>query len=273
VFLDVDGTYVNDRGVVPASARRAVVRARANGHLVFLCTGRPLPLVVGPVADAGFDGIVASAGGYVEVAGTVLRHRHVAVPDVRHAVEFFDAHGVDFFLEANSGVYGSRHSRARLRAALFRGVSDADALAELARGLGTFIDSLVVDEDLVRRDINKISFFGSGLPLAAVRAEFAGRFDVIPASVSHFGPHSGEMSIPGVHKADGIEVLLEHVGMSREDAVGFGDSLNDLEMLAFVGTGIAMADARPEVKAVADGITPAPDDDGIQAGFAALGLI
>lgn len=36
VFLDVDGTYVNERGVVPPSAERAVRAARANGHLVLL---------------------------------------------------------------------------------------------------------------------------------------------------------------------------------------------------------------------------------------------
>jgi hydroxymethylpyrimidine pyrophosphatase-like HAD family hydrolase len=81
------------------------------------------------------------------------------------------------------------------------------------------------------------------------------------------------MSIPGVHKAAGIEVLLEHLGLSRDDTVAFGDSLNDLEMLAFARTGVAMADAHPAVKAVADAVTGAPDDDGIHAGFAALGLI
>ena len=43
VFLDVDGTLLNDRGLVPVSARAAVAAARASGHLVFLCTGRSLP--------------------------------------------------------------------------------------------------------------------------------------------------------------------------------------------------------------------------------------
>lgn len=40
IFLDVDGTLVNDNGIVPKSARIAVKEARKNGHYVFLCTGR-----------------------------------------------------------------------------------------------------------------------------------------------------------------------------------------------------------------------------------------
>ena len=43
VFLDLDGTYANERGTVPDSAREAVVQARANGHLVFLARGESKP--------------------------------------------------------------------------------------------------------------------------------------------------------------------------------------------------------------------------------------
>ena len=40
VFLDVDGTMVNDRGEIPESAKEAVRRAKANGHKMVVCTGR-----------------------------------------------------------------------------------------------------------------------------------------------------------------------------------------------------------------------------------------
>ena len=81
------------------------------------------------------------------------------------------------------------------------------------------------------------------------------------------------MSIRGVHKASGIEAALEFLGIDRADSVAFGDGFNDLEMLAYVGVGVAMGDAPPEVKAVADRITGSPEEDGIRNGFAALGLI
>lgn len=273
VFLDVDGTYVNDRGVVPESAHRAVVAARANGHQVFLCTGRAVAELWDHIMEAGFDGVIASAGGYVELDGQVLLHRSISEDDVRHVVEFFDTHGVEYYLEANSGLYGSRHSKARLRELVFAGVSDEGLLAELEKGLGPFIDSLIIDQDLVRADINKVSFLDSDLPLERVQAEFAGELHVIPTTVPMFGPNSGEMSIPGIHKATAIELLLEHAGIAREDTLAYGDGLNDLEMIEYVQTGIAMSNAHPILKAAADGVTSDADADGIYASFTALGLI
>ena len=56
VFLDVDGTLVNEGGLVPESAQRAVREARANGHRVFLCTGRSPAELWPQIRDIGFDG-------------------------------------------------------------------------------------------------------------------------------------------------------------------------------------------------------------------------
>ncbi|HET9127699.1 MAG TPA: HAD hydrolase family protein, partial [Propionibacteriaceae bacterium] len=67
VFLDVDGTLVDETGQIPESARGAVREARANGHRVFLCTGRSLAELWPEILDIGFDGLVAAAGAYVEV--------------------------------------------------------------------------------------------------------------------------------------------------------------------------------------------------------------
>lgn len=273
VFLDVDGTFVTYRGVVPPSAQEAVVAARANGHQVFLCTGRSTAELWDEILEPGFDGVIAAAGGYVEYAGEVLLHRSVPVEVVRRVVAFFDRHGADYFLESNSGLYGSPNSRQRLSELLFGGVTDEDVLAELERGLGGFLDSLVVDADLARSDINKISFLDSDLTLEAIRAEFDGVLHVIPATVPMFGPGSGEMSIPGIHNATAIELLIEHAGIPREHTIAYGDGLNDLEMLQYVEVGVAMGNAHPAVRAVADRVTTAADADGIALGFAALGLV
>lgn len=273
VFLDVDGTLVNDRGLVPPSARDAVVAARANGHQVFLCTGRSTAELWDDILGIGFDGVIAAAGGYVEHEGEVLLHRSVDVEHLRHAVEFFDRHGVEYYLEANSGLYGSRRSRERLRDLLFGGVTDEDVLAELERGLGGFIDSLVVGADPIRTDINKISFLDSGVPFETIRAEFEETFVVHHATVPMFGPSSGEMSIPGIHKATAIELPIEHAGIPREDTIAYGDGTNDVEMLQYVEVGVAMGNAHPSLLEVADLVTADADHDGIALSFAGLGLV
>jgi Cof subfamily protein (haloacid dehalogenase superfamily) len=273
VFLDVDGTLVTDRGVVPDSARRAVRAARANGHLVFLCTGRSLAELWGEIMDIGFDGVIAAAGGYVAVDGQVLAHQNVPVDQVRRVMEYFDARGINYFLEANSGLYGSATIKAQMRQVLYGGVTDEDVLAELERGFAPFIDRLIVGADMLRDDINKISFLGSDVPFEAIRAEFAGTFDVIPATVPQFEPNSGELAIAGVHKAGAIEILLEHIDIPVADTMAYGDGHNDLEMLAYVHVGVAMGNAHQRAKEVADDITGSPDEDGILTSFTKYGLI
>lgn len=272
VFVDVDGTLLNDRGLVPDTARAAVRAARANGHLVFLCTGRSLPELWDEILDIGFDGVIAAAGGYIAVEGQVLAHRTVPVEEVRRVVDWFDAQGISYFLEANSGLYGSPGIRAEMRARLYGDVTDENVLAEMERGFAPFLDHLLVGREMVREDINKISFLGSDVPFEVIAAEFGDTFDVIRATVPQFEPNSGELSLAGVHKAGAIETVLDHLGIPRSDTIAFGDGHNDLEMLAFVEVGVAMGNAPAAVRAVADDITGSPDEDGLLAGFTKYGL-
>lgn len=273
VFLDVDGTLVNDRGVVPDSAREAVQRARANGHLVFLCTGRSTSELWDEILDVGFDGVIAAAGGYVEHGGRVLVHHHVPVEHVMRMVDFFQTNGIDYFLESNEGLFGSRNIKARLRHLFFSGVSDEDVLAELQRGLAGFIDSIIVGGEPERAHINKACFMGSEVSLEEIRAEFGDVFDVIPSTVAMFGSSSGELSLAGVHKASGIQILIEHLGIDRADTMAYGDGFNDLEMLDFVAIGVAMGNAHQDVRARADDVTGTVDDGGLHASFTRYGLI
>ncbi|MDO5535616.1 MAG: HAD hydrolase family protein, partial [Propionibacteriaceae bacterium] len=120
VFVDVDGTLVGHDGRIPPSATDAVRAARANGHLVLLCTGRT-PASLWPAVDAvGFDGAVAASGAWVTLGGTtnapetVLVQRSVS-PDVLAEVRaFFDEHDTDVLLDGVDAIHGSPRVRERL---------------------------------------------------------------------------------------------------------------------------------------------------------------
>lgn len=273
VFLDADGTLVNERGLIPQSAREAVAAARRNGHLVFLATGRSLSELWPAILEVGFDGLITAAGGYVELGGQVLRRQHIPVEHVARVMAHFDAHGVDYFLEANDALYGSPNCKDRLAEVIRSAAQTPEELAEIENGFGMLVEALQLAPAEPPADINKVSFLGSGLPLSAVEAEFAGVFDVIPTTVAAWGPNSGELAIPGVHKGAAIELVIDHLGIPIEDTIAFGDGLNDVEMLQLVAVGIAMASAHPRTRAVADAVTGDPDDHGIRDGFAELGLI
>lgn len=69
------------------------------------------------------------------------------------------------------------------------------------------------------------------------------------------------------------EAVLAHLGMDPADAIGIGDNWNHAEMFELCGTAIAMGNAVDGVKALADQVTTAIDDDGILRAFAVNGLI
>ena len=67
----------------------------------------------------------------------------------------------------------------------------------------------------------------------------------------------------GVSKAHGLEILSEHLGISRENIIAAGDNYNDIEMLEYAGLGVAMGNAPDIVKDKADMITDSNDNDGL----------
>ncbi len=56
-----------------------------------------------------------------------------------------------------------------------------------------------------------------------------------------------EVTLAKYTKATGIQFLLDHLDMSLEDSFAFGDSTNDLAMLKYAGTSIAMGNSMPEI--------------------------
>jgi Cof subfamily protein (haloacid dehalogenase superfamily) len=272
VFLDVDGTLIDDYGHVPSSAVDAIRSARANGHQVFVCTGRSMVELSPEVLDIGWDGFVVASGAFVQVASDVLTHRWLTPEALHHVADYFDVHGGGYYFQANDGVYATPRARDLLGRIVSEAVAGDPAFDDLDHGLLGYVDTIDVDADPYVLPITKAIFFDAAATLEEIRSEFPD-FDIVPTSVTVFGPQAGEMMIPGVHKATGIDVILAQGGIDRADTIAIGDSYNDLEMLAHVAVGIAMGNAPQAVKDIADEVTTTPDKDGIRRAFERHGLI
>lgn len=72
-----------------------------------------------------------------------------------------------------------------------------------------------------------------------------------------------ELSATGVTKAVGLAWLCDRLDVPAERVVAFGDMPNDVPLLTWAGRGVAVANAHPAVKRVADEVTGANDDDGV----------
>ncbi|TDK63033.1 Cof-type HAD-IIB family hydrolase [Bacillus salipaludis] len=87
------------------------------------------------------------------------------------------------------------------------------------------------------------------------------------------GARTCDVNLTKSNKAVGVSKLLEKMGIAPDEAIAFGDGLNDIEMLSLVGMGVAMGSARDEVKQAAKMVTFSVEEDGVRFGLERLGLI
>ncbi|MHA7176222.1 HAD-IIB family hydrolase [Arthrobacter sp. Sr24] len=270
IFLDVDGTYA-DFGVVPDGHVKAVQQARAAGHKVFICTGRPLPMLPESILGAGFDGVVASAGAYVQVGDEVLINATFPEDLATRALDVLDTHDAVYILEAQESIQVPAAAEARLRAHI--AAHFASAPVDQPTASSSIIGSLTSFTDRSNLNFAKISVFESPVLMADLIAEIGPEIDVVANSIATEGPHAGELFQRGISKADGVAAVIAHFDIPKSASIAFGDGQNDLEMLAFAGIGVAIEGSAPELLTVADRTAPRPSELGIATAFAELGLI
>ena len=274
IFIDIDGTLVNDSDVIPPSAEIAIKEARNNGHYVFLCTGRSKVEIYDHILKIGFDGIIAAAGGYIEVNNNIIFHKTLSIKSAKHIIEYFDINNVEYYLESNAGLFASKNLKKRLHELFFNDKDmDKKAKAEIKKGLQPFLDAMVENENMLREDINKVSFIESELSFCTIKAEFENEFNVINCTVPAFGKNSGELSLPDINKANAIEKLLANLNLSEIETYAYGDGMNDLEMIQYVKYGIAMGNAKAKLKEVAFDVTNTHDECGIYNSFKKYDII
>lgn len=269
VFLDIDGTYAH-HGVVPSAHAAAVRAVRAAGHLVVLCTGRPKAMVPPHMMVAGLDGFVGGAGAYVEVDGRVLADVRFPAELAARAVEVLDAHDAAYILEGPDALLARPGTDARL-AELF--ASRVPAMARNGRGGADILARLTMRADLSGASFGKVTCFDGEAPIDVLVAEIGAQIAALPSSIVELGDAAGELYLAGMHKAVGLRIAAEALGVALADVVAVGDGLNDVEMLEVAGTGVAIEGAHPAVLAVADRVAAGPERDGLVPLFAELGLL
>ncbi|MFT4041936.1 MAG: Cof-type HAD-IIB family hydrolase [Gordonia sp. (in: high G+C Gram-positive bacteria)] len=268
VFLDIDGTLIDERQQLRSSAVTAVQEARRAGHRVYLCTGRSNSEIPPLVLDIGFDGVISAGGGFVESDGEIVLAATMPPEAVTETEEFLVAHDIEYNLQALTETYPSPGLWDRVDP-LFaaRGVLDPDHLARLRQ-------RLTYRGPAPRDGIAKATFFGRDhSTFTTVRDGLGDRYHVITGTMPHLGESGGEISMPGMHKGSAIVGLAQLLGVSIDDTIAIGDGSNDLEMLDVVGVGIAMGNANDTVKSHADEVTRSVSEDGVWHAFARHGLL
>lgn len=248
MFFDIDGTLIPERhgASVPQSTLTALEKARAEGHLLYVNTGRPLINVDDDVRSLGFDGYVCGCGTYVECGGREIFYRTVDKRLCDETVRLLrECDAVPMF-ERRDGVFFDFEMR---RVPMIEGIRRGFAAQ------GKNVDRCTEDEDFSfdKFIICYDEYTNMDILRPAIERDYfwiyrGGEFaEIVPKPCS---------------KASGIELVLKYHGIEKKNAYAVGDSLNDLPMFDAVGTGIAMGNGIDLIPH-ADHVTDDIDNDGI----------
>ncbi len=233
VFIDVDGTLVDYENHLPDSAVQAIRRARANGHRVYICTGRSKAEVYENIWNIGLDGMIGGNGSYVEDHGHVVMHQLFSMNECKAIVDWLHEHQLEFYLESNNGLFASERFEQEGRETIRqyskrKGVEHADQVS-----VRTVFPTMTFDGELYRDDVNKISFvLNSYADYEAAKAQFP-QFKVGTWGGKGEEALFGDIGIPQIDKATSIQCLLDYLHESREHTMAFGDAKIDILMLEF----------------------------------------
>ncbi len=256
-FFDIDGTLTDDgHGVetaIPESCIQALQQAKAEGHLLFVNTGRVFSTVPNLIRDLPIDGLVLGCGTEIRIKGESVFYHEIDADERKRLIGETKKLPYSTVFEGKMGCAQYHAERdPYVMKILYRygeekfPIYDAEAENYVFEKFCMF--KLPTDE------WGDLSFL-ENYNLIARDPNF---YEVTPLSCS---------------KGNGVRWLLDYYGLSKEDSYAFGDSENDLEMLKAVGHAVVMGQASDNIKKQAEYVTASPAEDGIMKAMIHYGLI
>lgn len=259
LVLDIDGTLVNDKKEITPRTKEALFQVMERGHSVMIASGRPTPGVQKYVDELK----LAEYGGYVLTyngarvqdcsTGKELYEKKLSNSLLRPIYEYAEAHDL--------GIITYQQDMTKEPQVLSGRRLDEWILLEarincLTAGVcENFLDYVNYDiyKILLTADPEK-----SGQYMKELQELFGASANVMRSEAFFI-----EVTARNIDKARTLKKVIGPIGVSQSNTICCGDAFNDITMVEYAGIGVAMGNAKPEVKAVADYITASNEEDGI----------
>jgi Cof subfamily protein (haloacid dehalogenase superfamily) len=260
VFVDLDGTLVHETDDVSPRVIQALQSAQEAGCTIVICTGRSRFEVEPVAAQWGGHGYLITNNGAVISeweTGRILHKVVLPMHAVRQAAQIAHYHGMTLLcIEVEEQNVPQRIFTDR------KFPLPASFLEEHGQRLHE-VDDIRKGVD---RDLLTVMVFGSQEETEAVYTDLIGHLgpevSVFHAPFNRLATWCTYLTPSDANKATAARTVAEILNVAREDTLAIGDHLNDLELLMWSGTGIAMGDGHPLAKAQADHVTGTFEEDG-----------
>ena len=240
---------------IPPSTILALTQAKANGHKVFIATGRP------PIIITNLGTIEHLIDGYVTTNGALcfIGEQTVAC----HAIPQEDAKlVVDDSIKKNYGLImvGEKD------VAVLDPNGDVDRIFRQHLAVQNLELAKPVEKVLEQRVLQMTPFFPE-----EYEKELMAR---LPSCTSgRWHPEFTDITAKQADKGQGLLAIANQAGLDPKFTMAFGDGGNDLSMIRTAGIGVAMGNALDSLKQEADYVTTSVDDNGIRHALQHFNLI
>ncbi|MTD38652.1 Cof-type HAD-IIB family hydrolase [Erwinia sp. CPCC 100877] len=273
IVLDIDGTLLNNEKQISKKTKEALIHAQKAGIKIVLASGRPtsgMMTYADELKMTDYNGLLVSYNGaHVLEAATQkeLFSQPLAVKTSRAILEHlkqFDVKpmiankGYMYVNDVFDGILNLGERGEQFNIIEYESRGGHFQLCEKA-DLAAFVDF----------PLHKILVAADPAYLQANAAKILAPFENQVSGVFS-APMYFEFTDLGIDKANALEQTLKPLGIHQEQLISFGDGHNDLSIINYAGTGVAMGNAVPELKEAADKITTSNNEDGIAAALAEL---
>lgn len=252
IITDLDGTLLTNEKLISDRNKAAIAKAQEKGVMVTVATGRMCVAAAHYARRIGVTlPIISCNGGLVRPYTGKAVFTHCFTRELaREVIALCYERDWNVQWYVDDKVYVKKFN-----AKLFRGYNLIDdfAVTEIGDDFESYLDDVI---QIVIRDLDG----NIGSIQKFIHEKFQGRL-----TVQQNTEVSVDVDALGINKAVGIEVLLKELGITKDEVMAFGDADNDIEMIKYVGVGVAMGNAIAEVKEAADLITDDNEHDGVAA--------
>lgn len=252
VFFDLDGTLLDATSHISPENRKALDHLRVNGFLPVIATGRSVEELDNVLEESGIDSVAMLNGMVVQVEGHIISAETIDKQDIKDTLQLARSLGESIAFYTPEEL----------------------VLADLSEGLKQHFQYFhgpipkIDDSYYLNHDVNMILVGGSNKENDHFYKEAVPNLKFLRNS-----PFSIDVVKTGFNKGTGVDTIKNYLGLKDVPTYGFGDGGNDLDLLKAVDHPVAMENAIPELKELAEFITHKNTEDGIAFGLKHYGLI
>lgn len=254
LVLDIDGTLTNSEKQITPATKAGIQNIMKLGHKVILASGRPTPGMRRYEKELELENyggyLLSFNGGRIVESrtGEVVYQRTLPLTIIRSLYEFVKENHCGLITYLGDQVISA---------------FEPDEYIELESRING-MPIRVVDDfvGFVDFDINKCLVTAPPEAAPELEKQLREQYQGI-ASVYRSEAFFIEIMPENVDKAASLDRMLESLGLTKDNAICCGDGFNDISMIRYAGVGVAMGNAKQEVKEAADYITASNDEDGL----------